>query len=124
MADNKLYITQVQDNGTVMISEDVISTVVAHAIKEVDGVVDLNVRPVSDFAGKFSNKRIRRAKSIRITISDDNELTITCNINIGYNQSVVTVAKAVQDAITVAVESTTSVKVTAVNVNVCGIIRQ
>ena len=31
MADNKHYITQVQENGNVMISEDVVTTIVAHA---------------------------------------------------------------------------------------------
>ena len=31
MADNKRYITQVQENGNVMISEDVVTTIVAHA---------------------------------------------------------------------------------------------
>ena len=38
--------------------------------------------------------------------------------------SVVTVAKAVQDAVRNAVESMTGVKILAVNVNVCRIIRQ
>ena len=48
MADNKQYITQVQENGTVMISEDVIAAIVAQAVKDVDGVVSLNVKPGSD----------------------------------------------------------------------------
>ena len=39
MAENKQYITKVQDNGSVMISEDVIGTIVDHAVHEVEGVV-------------------------------------------------------------------------------------
>ena len=39
MADSKQYISQDLDNGCVMISEDVISTIVEHALTEVDGVV-------------------------------------------------------------------------------------
>ena len=31
MAENKRYITQVQENGNVMISEDVVATIVANA---------------------------------------------------------------------------------------------
>ena len=39
MAENKQYIEQVLDNGTVMISEDVIAEIVSHAVSEVEGVV-------------------------------------------------------------------------------------
>ena len=39
MAENKQYITQIQENGSVMISEEVISTIVAHAVAEVEGIV-------------------------------------------------------------------------------------
>ena len=41
MAENKLYVTQNQENGSVLISEDVIITIVTHAIEEVEGVVGL-----------------------------------------------------------------------------------
>ena len=36
MAENKQYITQAQENGTVMISEDVIATIVTHAVVDVE----------------------------------------------------------------------------------------
>ena len=122
MADNKLYITQAQENGNVMISEDVIATVVAHAIAEVEGVVGLSVKPGSDIKEKF--RKTKKSKSIKVLVSEENELTIECNINVYYDQSVVTVAKAVQEAVSAAVLSTTNVQVVAVNVNVCGIVRQ
>ena len=38
MADYKQYITQVQESGTVMISEDVVATIVINAIEEVEGI--------------------------------------------------------------------------------------
>jgi len=63
-------------------------------------------------------------KGMKITIRDDSELSIECNVILGYGQSVIAVAQAVQDAVTGAVESMTGVKVSVVNVNVCGIIRQ
>ena len=43
---------------------------------------------------------------------------------VAYGQSVVAVAKAIQEAITAALESMTGVKVASVNVNVCGIAAQ
>ncbi len=111
MADNKQYITQVQENGSVMISEEVINTIVAHAACEVEGVTGLNTRNGSK-------------KGLKVTIGQTDELYIDCFVNIGYGQSVINVAKAVQEAVTTAVESMAGVKVASVNVNVCGIIHQ
>ena len=115
MAEYKQYITQAQENGTVMISEDVIATIVEHALTEVDGVV----KGGSDVIGKKS-----WGKGIRIAIAEDNTLTVGCNIIVGYGESVVNVAKAVQEAVAMAIESVTGVTVTDVNVNVCGIVRK
>lgn len=122
MAEYKQYITQSQENGNVMISEDVIATIVEQAVTEVDGIVGLNVKPGADIADIIGKKSW--GKGLKIAIGEDNELTVDCNVNVGYGQSVVTVAKAVQDAVTNALESTAGVKVASVNINVCGIIRQ
>ncbi len=115
MAEYKQYITQVQENGNVMISEDVIATIVENTLTEVDGVV----KGGADVVGKKS-----WGKGIRIAIAEDNSLTIGCNIIVGYGESVINVAKAVQESITMAVESVTGVTVSDVNVNVCGIVRK
>ena len=122
MADNKQYITQRQDNGTVMISEDVVSTIVAQAVKDVEGIVGLNTKTGSDIADMIGKKNW--GKGIRIAIADDNALTIDCDVIVRYGQSVVDVAAAVQKAVSAALESATGVSVAAVNVNVCGIVRQ
>ena len=122
MAENKQYITQVQDNGTVLISEDVITTIVAHAVEEVEGVVGLNVKPGSDIIEMIGKKGW--GKGLKITIGEEDALSIDCNINVAYGQSVVSVAKAVQESVTNALESMAGVKIIAVNVNVCGIVRQ
>ena len=122
MAENKQYITQIQENGTVMISEDVIAAIVEHAVSEVEGVIGLNVKPGADIADLIGKKSW--GKGMKINISADDTVSIDCNVTVGYGQSVVTVAKALQDGITNAVESMAGVKIAAVNVNVCGIARQ
>ena len=122
MADNKQYITQNQEHGDVLISEDVIATIVANAVSDVEGVVGLSVKPGADIADMIGKKNW--GKGMKITIGENDELTIDCNVNVGYGQSVVTVAKAVQDAVTAAIASTAGLTVASVNVNVCGIIRQ
>lgn len=122
MAENKQYITQIQDNGTVMISEDVICSIVSHCVNDVEGVESICSKPVADIAEIIGKKNW--GKGLKITIGEDNSVTVDCNINVVYGQSVVTVAAAVQDAVVSAVEPMTGVKVAAVNVNVCGIVRQ
>ena len=122
MAESKQYIVQKQDNGSVQISEDVITSIVTHAIGDVEGVVGLSIKPGADIADMIGKKNW--GKGVKISIAEDDSVTIDCNINVGYGQSVVAVAKSVQEAINSAVESAAGVKINAVNVNVCGIIRQ
>lgn len=122
MAENKQYVTQMQDNGAVLISEDVITTIVAHAIEEVEGVVGLNAKPGADIVELIGKKNW--GKGLKITIAEDDSLSVDCNITVAYGQSVVSVAGAVQNAVTNALESMAGVKISAVNVNVCGIVRQ
>ena len=122
MADNKQYVTQAQENGIVMISEDVIATIVAHALRDVEGVVSLNAKAGADLAEIIGKKNW--GKGIKITIGEAEELYIDCDLIIAYGQSVVNVASAVQKAVATALENTTAANVEAVNVNVCGIIRK
>lgn len=122
MADNKQYITQQQEHGSILICEDVISTIIENAVNEVEGVVGLSVKPGADIADMLGKKSW--GKGIKIVIDQDEALHVDCNVNVGYGQSVVTVAKAVQEAVATALESTASVKVAQININVCGIIRQ
>ena len=122
MAEYKQYITQIQENGNVMISEDVIAAIVAHALAEVDGIGSLGSKPgigVNDFDVKK-----HWSKSLKILIAEDNNVSIDCSVMVAYGNSVVDVAAAVQQNVTASVESMTGVKVNVVNVNICGIIRK
>ena len=122
MAENKQYIMQAQENGLVMISEDVVATIALHALSEIDGFAGLAAKPGSDIVELIGKKNW--GKGIKVCISENDELTIDCNVLISYGASVVNVAKNVQNAIASALESTTGAKVLGVNVNVCGIVRK
>ena len=122
MAEDKQYISKKHDNGSVQISEDVIGTIVAQAISEVNGIVGLSIRTGSDIAEMIGKKNWGRG--IKITIGENNSLRIDCNVNVGYGESVVDVAKAVQKAIDAALDSAAGIKADMINVNVCGIIRK
>ena len=122
MAENKQYIVQKQENGSVMISEDVITAIVVQAVSEVEGIVGLNTKPGADIADLIGKKSW--GKGMKIMIAEDDSVAIDCNLTVAYGMSVVNTAAAVQDAVRNAVESMAGVKVTAVNVNVCGIVRK
>ena len=122
MAEYKQYITQIQENGNVMISEDVVANIVAHAMAEVEGIGSLGSKPgvtLADFATKKT-----WSKGLKVMISEDNSVAIECTLMVSFGNSVVDVAAAVQQAVASNVESITGVKVTNVNVNVCGIVQK
>ena len=122
MPDNKQYLTQTLDKGTLLINEEVLETIIINAVKEVEGVAGLSSRPAMDIIDVIGKKNM--GKAIKISVSADNELDISCNINILFGQNVIDIAKTVQTAIINALESSTNAKVSVVNVNVCGIVRQ
>ena len=112
MAENKQYITQIQENGSVMISDQVLVNIISHAVGEVEHVV-LSGKPGKNWG-----------KGIKIQILDNETVAVDCNVTVTYGMSVVSVAKAAQDSVVSAVESMTGVTVKSVNVNVCGIVRK
>ena len=91
MAENKQYITQKNENGNVMISEDVIATIVSRAVSEVDSVVGLDIKPGADIAELIGKKNW--GKGVKVTVTEANELIIDCNVTVAYGHSVVEVAK-------------------------------
>ena len=120
MAEYKQYITQVLENGNVMISEDVIATIITECVAEVDGTAGLAVKPVSEIADRIG---VNWGKGMKIAIEEDNSVTIDCNVIVKYGYSVIDVATAAQQAVSAAVEGAAGVKVNRVNINVCGIAR-
>ena len=122
MAESKQYITQPQEHGSVQISEDVIAAIVSHAACEVEGVVSVNAKPGADIAELIGKKNWGRG--LKIIVSENNSVSIDCNLIVNYGRNVVDVAKAAQEAITNAIESMSGIKIDAVNVNICGIVRQ
>ena len=122
MAENKQYITQQQENGRVMISEDVVATIALHALSEIEGFAGLSTKPGADVIDLIGKRGW--GKGVKVTVTDEEELVIDCNILVTYGQSVVNVAKSVQTAVASALESTTGARVQGVNVNVCGIVRK
>ena len=119
MAESKQYIVQNQEKGKVMISEDVVAAIVLHAMSEIDGFAGVNTK--HDLVERIGKSW---GKGIKVVITDENELSIECNIHVFYGCSVMAVAKEIQQNVVTELESVTGAKVANVNVNVCGIIRK
>ena len=119
MAENKQYITQNQENGAILIAEDVLVSIVTVAVNETEGVSGLNTKLGADISDILNKKN--RGKGVKIIITEEDKLLIECNIIGTYGSAVVSVAKAVQDNVTAAVESMTGITPAEINVNICGI---
>lgn len=119
MSENKEYVSQTVENGSIRISEDVIASIAAMAAMEVEGVYGLNNIIGSELAGKISKKS--QGRGIRLVISDNNDISIDCYVVVLYGHSVFDVAKSVQENVTTVVEATTGQKVKTVNVSISGI---
>ena len=111
MAENK-YITQTQENGQVLIAEEVLVNIISQAVAEVEG---------AELSGKPG---INWGKGIKLTIDEQNRVAAKCYINVDFNQSVVAIAANVQENVASALESMAGVEVLSVNVSVVGVTRK
>jgi uncharacterized alkaline shock family protein YloU len=111
MAENK-YITQNQENGSVLIAEEVLVNIISVAVAEVEG---------AELSGKPG---INWGKGIKLTIDEESRVAVKCYINVDFNQSVVAIAANVQENVANALESMAGVTVLSVNVSVVGVTRK
>ena len=122
MADKNRYFIQNLENGTLLIDEDVLESIVKNAVREVDGVAGFSSRPSADVISVIGKKNYGRP--LKITYDENNNLQVVCNINVQYGQNIVGIANAVQTVIKAALEASANVTVAAMNVNICGIVRK
>lgn len=118
MAESKEYLVQPQENGNILISQEVIASVAALAVREVEGVYGLSMTAGFDISDILGKKNLR--KGIRVVFQED-EIEISCNLIVKMGAAVMTVAKNVQESIVNEVTSITGCRPARVNVNVCGV---
>jgi uncharacterized alkaline shock family protein YloU len=118
MSESKEYITKTQDFGSVNIAEDVVASIAALAILDVEGICGLTSDLSSVPADTIAKKVL--TKGIHVDMSDDT-IKLDCCVVLTYGYPVIETASAVQDKVASAVEGMTGVPVSAVNVSVCGV---
>lgn len=112
MPENRDYITSTDENGSISISQEVVSTIVALAVSEANGGVRL--------AGVNGVEPDRKnlAKALRVTPSDGGSVVVDLSVRVRYGEKIPAVAASLQDTVGQAVESQAGLSVDAVNIHV------
>lgn len=118
MGENKEYITYPDEKGSINISEEVVAIIAANAAMETDGVSSLSASFGKDIAELLGKKSL--SKGVRIAVDGENvraDIYIMVKLGVAVNK----VAEAVQESVAQAVESSTGLTISEVNVHVCGV---
>ena len=118
MSESKEYLVHDVDKGTIHISEEVVAAIAALAVSEVEGVFGLSSSFTADLKEMLGRKNM--SKGVKLTLEEET-VTVEAFVIITYGYEIPTVAAAIQENVTTAVESMTGLKVAAVNVDICGI---
>lgn len=117
MGENKEYVTQVDELGSIHISEEVLAVISAAAALEVEGVSSIasGGKDIGDLLGKKNMVR-----GVRVQVEEE-QVQVELTIMVKYGYTIMDVARAVQDAVSTNIESMSGLSVQAVNINVGGV---
>jgi len=117
--NEKVEQIEVNNDGSVVISEEVVSVIAGIAVAEVPGVVDT----AGGFAGGISevlSGKKKFSKGIKVEVGEK-ETKIDVNIIVEYGTRIPDVAFEIQNRVKKSVENMTGLKVAEVNVHVQGV---
>lgn len=112
------YITCQETNGSINISEEVISTLVRAAITQVEGVAGLSNTSGAELVELIGIKSLSKGVKVQFV---DGKIIVDAIITVSYGNNIVSVAKAVQEEVLSAVQSATGLESAEVNVHVSGV---
>ena len=122
MAESKEYVTILEENGSINISEKVIAAIAVGAAREVEGVSGMMTNLAGSVTDLMSTKKIvqKGAEGVKIDMSGD-ALTLDVYLTVKYGFAIQEIAENTQKAVASAVSAMTGCSVGAVNVHVCGV---
>ncbi len=106
------------EQGEIIITNEVIGVIASLAAMEVDGVASMAGDATKDLISKISKKAL--SKGVKVDIAED-EVTIVVALIIKYGYNVMDVSKKVQEKVKASVENMTGLQASNVNVRVAGI---
>jgi uncharacterized alkaline shock family protein YloU len=118
MGEQKGYIKNSDEKGSINISEDVVAIIAAAAAAEVEGVQGLffpHGRELTQMIGRRGMSR-----GVRLNIDGD-KVIIDVYVMVEMGHSVSEVGVEIQGAVASAVEAAVGITVSAVNIHICGV---
>ncbi len=107
------------EQGDIIIANEVIGVIAGLAAMEVDGVASMAGDATKELISKVSKKAL--AKGVKVDITDD-VVVLVLSLNIKYGYHVMQISQKVQEKVKNAVETMTGLNVTSINVRVAGIV--
>ena len=113
---NKEYI----ENGSVNISNDVISTIASTAALEVEGVVGMTSNLAEGISELLGKKNL--GKGVKTEINKD-QVSLELHLNLAYGAKLNQVGEEVQIKVKEAIENMTDLNVMNIDVHIEGVVR-
>ncbi len=110
--------TNIDEDGNVCISNDVVATIASITAQEIEGVYGMAGSLTGDFVELLGRKN--PSKGVKVAIAD-REVTIDMFVIVDYGVKIPDVAWEIQEKTKNEVEAMTGLEVVAVNVNIEGI---
>ena len=118
MGEQKGYIKNSDEKGSINISEDVVAIIAATAAVEVEGVNGLYYSHGKEITEIIGKKGFTRGVQLSI---DGDVITIDVHIMTEMGYSISDIGASVQRAVISAIEDSVGARVSAVNVHICGV---
>lgn len=118
MSEAREYVSCSDELGNIHISEEVLASISAAAVLEMEGVSGL-AGNVSNDLTELGKKNL--SKGIRVKMQEES-VDVDVSVLLTYGHTIPEVGEAIQSAVKSAVESMTGLKVERVNVDVTGIV--
>ncbi|SDB12545.1 Uncharacterized conserved protein YloU, alkaline shock protein (Asp23) family [Pseudobutyrivibrio sp. YE44] len=116
MAENKNFVINVNGDGGVNISEEVVGIIAGLGAVEVEGVESLAGNLTSDNISKAGQGKL--AKAVRVEDAEPGKIVVRMAINMKYGYEIPKVSGMVQEKVKQAVETMTGLVVTAVDIRI------
>lgn len=116
MADNKNFAININGDGGVNISEEVVGIIAGLGATEVEGVESLSGNLTADTIAKAGMNKL--SKAIRVIEGDEGKLSVRMSINMKYGYEIPKVCNQVQDKVKSAIETMTGLEVTTVDIRI------
>ena len=117
--ERKNYTIQ-NDNslGEVQIADEVVAIIAALAATEVEGVDSMAGNVTNELVSRLGMKNL--SKGVKVDVLEG-VVTVTLELNLKYNYSIVEVTAKVQEKVKAAIENMTGLEVADINIRVAGV---